>query len=101
MLLAILLSAQSMAMAALPPFYQSLRDYNALLDMPELHELSGSTAEIKNIDRRGETFRVALSNKCFFEALVIYGSRMPRPGPPIVGPIEFHLVRGKYGCPNE
>lgn len=71
------------AFGALPPLYQSIREYKALIESPELSQL-GSAEMIKEI-QRDETGFTVLSERKTLHVDVVYD---PQDQP---GPVKFHL----------
>lgn len=78
------LGLTSSSFAALPPVYQSIREYNALLNSPELasHLTSGET--ISKIERHTDHFEVRTPQHKM-DVLVVYEEQQS------IGPVEFHL----------
>lgn len=70
--------------AALPPVYQSTKEYRALLDSPNLTEILGSAEPIVSIVREENGFMVK-TNRHSLRVDVIYDP-MDHPGP-----AKFHL----------
>ncbi len=80
-----LLLAVFSAQAALPPVYQSTKEYRALLDSPKLTELLGSGEAIRSIARDEKGF-IVQTTKYSLRVDVIYDP-MDHPGP-----AKFHLA---------
>lgn len=72
------------AQAALPPTYQSAKEFRALLDSPKLTESLGSGEPIESIVRDANGF-VVKTNKHSLKVDVVYET-MDQPGP-----AKFHL----------
>ena len=70
--------------AALPPVYESTREYKALLDSPQLTDKLGSGEMIKSIEKEENTF-IVKSTKYVLKVDVVY-EPMAHPGP-----ANFHL----------
>lgn len=71
--------------AALPPLYQSLKEYKALIESPELSQQLGAAAVILNITRESNGFIVVSSRKTLLVD-VVYDPQDH------AGPAKFHLV---------
>lgn len=82
------LIAASFVEAALPPFYQSLREYKALIDSKELSESLGSADLILDIARNDRTF-VVTTSKHKLTVDIVYE---PSENRGVAGPVRFHLV---------
>lgn len=79
-----LISIVDTANAALPPGYQSAREFRALLDSPTLTEDLGSAEALKSITRDDKGF-IVKTTKYTIRVDVIYDP-MDHPGP-----AKFHL----------
>lgn len=87
------LIVSSLALGALPPFYQSAREIKAVLDDASVAEKFGSGKAIEGInkDPQESTYYVA-SKDCFLAVKVVYGeSTQP-------GPVPFTLEVGNLTC---
>ncbi len=73
------------AHAALPPFYQSVKEYKALLSSPELANELGSAAMVRDIQRNDEGFVVTSQQQTLVVDVVYDPISKP-------GPAKFHLV---------
>lgn len=82
---ALFLSALNYAEGALPPVYQSIKEYKALIESPELSQQLGSGEGITEIQRSGNGFLV----KSFHKTLQVDVVFDPQDHP---GPAKFHLV---------
>lgn len=71
--------------AALPPLYETLKEYKALLDSPQLTENLVSADAIENIQRDNYGFLIK-TNKHTMKVDVVYD---PQTHP---GPSKFHFV---------
>jgi hypothetical protein len=71
--------------AALPPVYQSAKEFRALLDSPTLTEIIDSGEPIKIIIRDKNGF-IVKTNKHLLKVDVVYDP-MGQPGP-----VKFHLA---------
>lgn len=71
--------------AALPPAYQSAREFRALLDSPKLIEIIGSGEPIESITRKNDQL-IVKTNKHVLEVDIVYET-MDHPGP-----AKFHLA---------
>ena len=78
----LVLTAQ--ATAALPPLYQSIREFKALLDSPQIADRIGSEEVIRSITRDDNGFSIQ-TTKQTVSVCVIYD---PVDHP---GPAKFHL----------
>jgi hypothetical protein len=70
--------------AALPPFYQSLNEYRALLNSPELAKKLGSVESIQEIQRTDSGF-IITTTKHTMDVDIIFD---PQNHP---GPAQFHF----------
>lgn len=73
------------AQAALPPAYQSAKEFRAVLDSPKLIEIIGSAEPIESIIRENNGFLIK-TNKHTLRVDVVYET-MDHPGP-----AKFHLA---------
>lgn len=73
------------AHAALPPFYQSTKEFRALLDSPSLSEIIGSGEPVVSIVRGDNKF-IVKTNKHSLQVDIVY-DHMSNPGP-----AKFHLA---------
>lgn len=88
--LASLFLMTSSAEAALPPFYQSLREYTALLNSPELAKQLGSGQVIQSIQRTDTGFIVKANRSTINVEIVYDPMEMP-------GPAKFHFLFSPEG----
>jgi hypothetical protein len=70
--------------AALPPFYQSLREMEAVLTDPRLHELLGSAEMIQQVSKTDEGYLVLTQNYLVRVDLRYLPAKM-------LGPAHFEL----------
>lgn len=73
------------AQAALPPVYQSTKEFRALLDSPKLTEIIGSAEPVKSIIRDDNGF-IVTTNRHLLKVDVVYEAMAN------AGPAKFHLV---------
>lgn len=78
------LGLTSSSFAALPPIYQSIREYNALLNDPNLSSSFTPGETIAKIERHTDHFEV-ITEQHKMDVMVIYDE------PRNIGPVEFHL----------
>jgi len=92
---ALILSAltSSGAQAALPPFYEDVRQIKAILDDPKVAEKLGSVSRIQSIYHDQNTYTIATS-ECSLNMEVEY---IPT-ARPIVGPPQLRLHVGDVSC---
>ncbi len=76
--------------ALLPPFFQSLKEYKALLNTPELSAALGSADIIHDIQRDDKGFLITTS-KHTLRVDVVYDPRGQDEPKGFVGPALFHL----------
>lgn len=81
------------AQAALPPYYQSVRELKTLLELSELGEKFGSGREIRSIVRTEEGYLVS-SQDCQLPIDIKY---LPLSGG-MVGPARFKFTVGELSC---
>ena len=79
------ISFSAISYAALPPLYQSLNEYKALLKSHELAEKLGSAEGIKDIQRTEQGFLIT-THRYNLNVEIVYE---PLPYP---GPAQFHFV---------
>ena len=82
-LIAVLLLAASNAQALLPPLFETLKEYRALLNSDEIEKILPSGQAIQKIDRTNEGFEI-VTPKFTLEVKVVY----EKSG---IGPAHFHL----------
>lgn len=82
--IATLLSSPLLLEAALPPFYQSLNEYKALLNSEELAQKLGSAESLRNIERTESGFQIKTTRYI----LIVDVIHDPQEHP---GPIPFHF----------
>lgn len=70
--------------ALLPPLYQSVKEYKALLNDPRLEKNLSSGELIQNIERTETGFEVTTNKQVLKVAVIYKKQRMP-------GPAEFQL----------
>jgi hypothetical protein len=70
--------------AVLPPFYESVKEYKALLDSPELEKQLGSGEAILDIKRDETGFTITSTKRQLKVGIVYEPARMP-------GPSKFHF----------
>ena len=70
--------------AVLPPFYESVKEYKALLDSPELEKHLSSGEAILDIKRDETGFSVTSTRRTLKVGIVYEPTNMP-------GPAKFHL----------
>lgn len=80
------------ALGALPPFWQSVREIEALLKNRELYTRLHSVAPIKDIQQTDEGYKLTTRDGCFVVAKVKY---LPTE---MVGAAKFELEIVDSGC---
>lgn len=81
------------ALAALPPFYQSVNEIKALLELPEVGETIGSHRRVEEIKRTSAGYLLT-AGECQLEVKITY---LPIPVP---GPAKFKFNIGTLSCQN-
>ncbi|WP_342239184.1 hypothetical protein [Inquilinus sp. OTU3971] len=92
----LLLGAAAEARAALPPYWQRLRELQAILDSNELAEKLRD-APIDRIERPGEDLYRIQAGPCTLEIRIVNdpaGSTQPA----MPGPRRFHIETGEAAC---
>jgi len=84
-ILAVLATSPLFVEAALPPFYQSLNEYKALLTSQELAQKLGSAESIRDIERTENGFLVRTTRYMLNVEVVYDPPKQP-------GPSQFHFV---------
>lgn len=83
-LLTIMLTNSLWTWALLPPLYQSVKEYKALLNDPRLEKNLGSGELIKTIERKDNRFEITTNKQTLRVDIVYKKQRQP-------GPAEFEL----------
>ncbi|MDF2549222.1 MAG: putative secreted protein [Chlamydiales bacterium] len=65
---------------ALPPLYQTIREYQSLIDHPELMERLPSGEAIVSIERRDSSFLILTPRYLLQVGIVYQRQKMPGPG---------------------
>jgi hypothetical protein len=73
------------AFTALPPLYESLREYKAVLENPELSQKLSSADFIEQITKTEEGFLIKTNKQTLQVKLIPLPQNRP-------GPLNFHLI---------
>lgn len=84
----------SAAHAALPPYYQSVREIQAILENREIAAKLGSGRAITSIAAHDRGFTV-IAGECGLDVEVRY---LPPENPPVIGPVRFEIRPGQVNC---
>lgn len=92
----LLLTAATAARAALPPYWQRLRELQAILDSNELSEkLQGHP--IDRIERPGDDLYRVQAGPCTLDIRIV-DDPASSTKPAMPGPRNFHIEAGKAAC---
>ena len=92
----LLLTAAIAAQAALPPYWQRLREIQAILDSNDLSDkLRGNP--IDRIDRSGADLYRIQAGSCTLDVRIV-DDPAPSSGPAMPGPRRFHIEIGDPAC---
>ena len=93
---AAVLLASAAAQAALPPYWQRLREFQAILDSNDLSDkLRGQP--IDRIDRPGDDLYRIKAGSCTLDVRIV-DDPAPSSGPAMPGPRRFHIETGDPAC---
>ncbi len=90
MSVACVLSPLALAWSALPPLYQNIREYKALIENPQLGQLMHSGEQITSIERTQMGF-IVTGTQTQLEVEIVYSSEQS------IGPVKFSLVFNQVG----
>lgn len=83
-LLTLMVTVSLPAWALLPPLYQSVKEYKALLNDPRLEKTLNSGEFIQNIERKDNLFEISTNKQILKVDIIYHKQRTP-------GPAEFQL----------
>jgi len=91
------LGAAAEAQAALPPYWQRLREIQAILDSNELAEKLRDTP-IDRIERPSEDLYRIQAGPCSLDIRIVDDPAGSSQQPPMPGPRRFHMKAGEPAC---
>jgi hypothetical protein len=92
----LLLGAAAEARAALPPYWQRLRELQAILDSNDLAQKLRD-APIDRIERPGEDLYRIQAGPCTLDIRIV-DNPADSPQPAMPGPRRFHIEAGEPAC---
>ena len=96
LLIVIVLLNTGASFAALPPFYQSVREIEAIVTAPELGKKLEAGGSISSISKNGTSYMVVAG-----DCAVNVGIKSMPADPKLIGPKKFKVVIGEVVCtPN-
>ena len=85
------------ARAALPPYWQSAREIEAIVNDPRVHDALKYEEPILSISTTGDDVYVLMTERCTLTVTII--DTPPEPGAPMmVGPRQFGIEVGEAIC---